>query len=60
MTEVNLSWKEHIRILKLLQKMKKLKPYPAVATITSADLTEVNDKVVAKSIRVALIEANLV
>lgn len=52
MTEANLSRKEHVSILKLLQKVKKLRPYPAVATITSADLAEVNDRVAAKTTRV--------
>lgn len=39
--------------------MEKLKPYPAVATIMSADLAELNDKVAAKTIRVVLAKASL-
>jgi hypothetical protein len=46
--------------LKHLQNGKKLWPYPAVATITSADLTDVNDKVAAKTMIVALAKASLV
>lgn len=43
-----------------LEAIEKLKPYPAVATIIYADLTEINDRLAAKTSSVALEKTSLV